>query len=80
MVEPMEVWEAVLILHIIHQVVCPIIGILPVFLQVCDDDLAGGVVPVQGEECLFALMVVSKDKGAKRVVFQNEGWFIHMSI
>jgi len=54
-------------------VVHPTIGILPVFLQVCDDGLAGGVVPVQGEECLFALMVVSKDKGAKGVVFENEG-------
>jgi len=71
MVEPMEGWETILILHIFYQMVCLAIGILPVFPWVGYDHLAGGMVLTHGEECLLTLMAVGEDQGAKGVVFRT---------
>ncbi len=77
MVEPAKDWEAILILHVFHQVVSLPISLHLVFLWVCDDDLAYGVIPIQREEVLFTFMMVGKDQGMEGVVFQEGGWFIH---
>jgi len=77
MVEPAKGQEAILVLHVFHQVMCSPISLHPVFPWVHDDDLAHGVIPIQGEEGLFMFMMVGKDQGMEGVVFQDGGWFIH---
>jgi len=46
----MEGRRAIFVLHIFHKVVHPAVGNTPVFMWVGEDDLASGVVTVQGEK------------------------------
>ncbi len=67
-VEPMEGWSTIFVLHVIDQVVDTAIGLTPVLPWVGQNDLARGVVLVKGEE---GLMFVGHNNGAEGVVIKG---------
>jgi len=48
-IKPAKGWRAILLLHVLYKVMCSAVGNLLVFMWVNEDDLAIGVVEVQGE-------------------------------
>jgi len=58
--------------------VCLTICSFPIFLQVCDDDLTSGMIPIKRKEGLFSFVAIIQDQGMERVVFQDGGRFIHL--
>jgi len=72
----MEGWGAIFVLHIFDQVVGMTIGLTLVLSWISQNNLASGVVPVEGEEGLFLVVVVCKDNRVERVIAQGYRGFI----